>query len=638
MKFWLTLISVLFLSSIFAQSETESDATIKLKSMFIYNFAKYATWPEGSINDEFTLAILGSSDEATRFYDLMFDRYTGKEMQGSTLVIKNFKSIADINGAHLLFITKGYEHKLSEIERQTESFPTLTVANSFPFNSTMINFVQQNNKMMFSINKADLKSKNIELGPVLYKMAVEINSEKEWYSLIDKLEEQLKSNVQSVSKEDLLELIEQYKEKEKQIKEKEEEIKKQNVTLQEQEMILKARKGEVTDVEKKLKIFNEMLDSLNKEVAIQNGIVAEQIKTIKTKEIEIDLKEQELANKEIEIKKKNAIVQQQGLTISNKDQEISGKNKVISQKDEELSQKEKIQILTYLIIVIIIILAIIFYVNYLNKKKSNALIQQKNKDLEKQKKQIEEAHKEITDSITYAKRIQSAILPPDRVVKEYLQNSFILYKPKDVVAGDFYWMEHIDGKILFAAADCTGHGVPGAMVSVVCNNALNRSVREYGISDPGQLLDKTKELVQKEFEKSEEEVKDGMDIALCCLDGNKLTYAGAHNPLWIIRDGEVIETKADKQPIGRFEFGKPFTTHRIDLQKGDTLYVFSDGYADQFGGDKGKKYKTLNMKRFLTSIQDQPMDKQKELIDQEFENWKGSLEQIDDVCVIGVRV
>ncbi len=251
---------------------------------------------------------------------------------------------------------------------------------------------------------------------------------------------------------------------------------------------------------------------------------------------------------------------------------------------------------------------------------------------------LEEQHKEITDSINYAKRIQSAILPPNKIVKEYLEDSFILYKPKDVVAGDFYWMEHSEGKVFFAAADCTGHGVPGAMVSVVCNNALNRSVREYGMNTPGDILDKTKELVIKEFEKSEDEVKDGMDIALCCLEGNKLTYSGANNPLWIVRSQEIIEIKADKQPIGKFEFEKPFTTHEMDLIKGDSLYIFSDGYPDQFGGEKGKKYKTGNLKKLLLSIQNHPMEKQRNLLNDEFEKWRGSIEQIDDVCVIGVRI
>lgn len=274
-------------------------------------------------------------------------------------------------------------------------------------------------------------------------------------------------------------------------------------------------------------------------------------------------------------------------------------------------------------------------------------------EIREQKAEIEEAHREITDSIAYAKRIQGAILPPLKLVKEYLAKSFVLYKPKDVVAGDFYWMQPEGDTTYFAAADCTGHGVPGAMVSVVCNNALNRSVKEFGLKKPGEILDKTRELVITEFEKSEEDVKDGMDIALVSLsfdkDGGRKTedgtgailqYAGAHNPLWIIRKGatEIEEIKANKQPIGKFDEPKPYTNHEIDLKEGDTLYVFSDGYVDQFGGEKGKKFKSLNFKRLLLSIQDQDMESQRSTIDEAFENWKGELEQIDDVCVIGVRL
>ena len=192
--------------------------------------------------------------------------------------------------------------------------------------------------------------------------------------------------------------------------------------------------------------------------------------------------------------------------------------------------------------------------------------------------------------------------------------------------------------MLFAAADCTGHGVPGAMVSVICNNGLNRSVREYGLTDPGKILDKTREIVISEFEKSEEEVKDGMDIALCSIENNILKYAGAHNPLWIIRNDEIIECKANKQPIGKYDSLESYKTHLVELQQGDSIYIFSDGFADQFGGEKGKKLKTGNLKKLLLSFQNESMQKQKDLLNQAFENWKGELEQLDDVCVIGVRI
>ncbi|UKN01097.1 SpoIIE family protein phosphatase [Paracrocinitomix mangrovi] len=258
--------------------------------------------------------------------------------------------------------------------------------------------------------------------------------------------------------------------------------------------------------------------------------------------------------------------------------------------------------------------------------------------------------REITDSISYAKSIQKAILPSDKRVNECLQECFIIYKPKDIVAGDFYWLEPFKDSsgtegILLAAADCTGHGVPGAMVSVICNNALNRAVREYKIFEPGKILDQCREIVIKEFEKSEVEVKDGMDIALVSLALNThshsvLKYAGAHNPLWIVRNGgtTVEEIKADKQPIGKFDSPQPYQTHKIQLNKGDVFYIFSDGYTDQFGGPKGKKYKAKAFKELLLSIQNLSMVEQKSAIDKTFENWKDKLDQVDDVCVIGVRI
>ncbi|MBK9192697.1 MAG: tetratricopeptide repeat protein [Crocinitomicaceae bacterium] len=266
--------------------------------------------------------------------------------------------------------------------------------------------------------------------------------------------------------------------------------------------------------------------------------------------------------------------------------------------------------------------------------------------VEEQKHIVEEKNKEITDSINYAKRIQAAILPPDRLVKNFLPDSFVLYKPKDIVAGDFYWLHQADDEILFAAADCTGHGVPGAMVSVVCNNALNRSVREYGLKDPGKILDKTREIVIAEFEKSDEEVKDGMDISLVAIQSEfengkrKLNWAGANNPLWILRKGsiEIEEIKPDKQPIGKYADAKPFKTNGINLQKGDALYIFTDGYQDQFGGEKGKKFKASNLKNLIIENKEKSMTEQKEIINSAFEGWKGNLEQVDDVCVIGLRI
>jgi serine phosphatase RsbU (regulator of sigma subunit) len=289
----------------------------------------------------------------------------------------------------------------------------------------------------------------------------------------------------------------------------------------------------------------------------------------------------------------------------------------------------------HIIMFLIFIITSIFFIFF---KSDNLAFQKK---ILHQKEIIEEKNKDITASITYAKRLQEAILPPKSIIESYLPDSFILFKPKDIVAGDFYWMEtSSEQKILFAAADCTGHGVPGAMVSVVCSNALNRAVKEFGISEPGKILDKVKELVVETFQKSESEVRDGMDISLLSIDKatNKLEWAGANNPLLILRNKELIEFKPDKQPIGKVDITIPFKTHQFTLAKGDLLYTFTDGFADQFGGPKGKKFKYAQLKELLVSIHSLPMPEQLLKINSEIEVWRGNLEQVDDILLAGIRI
>ena len=284
-------------------------------------------------------------------------------------------------------------------------------------------------------------------------------------------------------------------------------------------------------------------------------------------------------------------------------------------------------------IILMIGLVVLTIKGYQQKKRDNFLINE-------QKAEVEEKNQEITDSITYAKRIQDAILPPSLELNKHLKDGFVLYKPKDIVAGDFYWLEVIDDVVFYAAADCTGHGVPGAMVSVVCHGALNRAVREFKLTNPADILNKVRELVVEAFNTSSDNIKDGMDIALCALnfETNQLTFSGANNSLYIISKGVLREIKANKQPIGRYVTSEPFTKHEIQLIKGDTVYVFTDGYADQFGGDKGKKFKYEPFREMLLANQTKSMDDQKMFLDKTFEVWKGELEQVDDVCVIGVRV
>lgn len=304
--------------------------------------------------------------------------------------------------------------------------------------------------------------------------------------------------------------------------------------------------------------------------------------------------------------------------------------------DENAATNKRQKIVTWSIglgLFMVLIFSISLYKRFLLTQKQKHII-------EEQKMIVDEKNTEILDSITYAKRLQDAILPPIKMVKEQFSQSFILFKPKDIVAGDFYWFEQIDELILFAAADCTGHGVPGAMVSVVCSNALNRAVKEFKITEPGKILDKVRELVVETFQKSESEVKDGMDISLCSFNKktNQLKWAGANNPLWMIRNLELIEYKANKQAIGKTDTPAPFTTHSIQLQKNDTLYLFTDGYADQFGGPKGKKFKHAQLKDILKSIQTISTEEQAIYLNKQLTDWKGTLEQVDDILIIGIHI
>lgn len=236
--------------------------------------------------------------------------------------------------------------------------------------------------------------------------------------------------------------------------------------------------------------------------------------------------------------------------------------------------------------------------------------------------------------------MQEAILPSQSFINHFILHNFILYKPKDLVAGDFYWAEEISDLFFIAAADSTGHGVPGAMVSVVCSNALNRSVKEFNILETGKILDKTRDLVLETFAKGGNEVKDGMDISLLCIDAKnkQVFWSGANNSLLYISNGSLTEIKADKQPIGKTEFPKPFTTHRIAYQENTHFYLYTDGFADQFGGPKGKKYKQKQFAELLLNVYDNPTQEQMQTINNNFENWKSNLEQVDDVCVIGIKI
>ena len=286
--------------------------------------------------------------------------------------------------------------------------------------------------------------------------------------------------------------------------------------------------------------------------------------------------------------------------------------------------------------------------------KTSLMVNKEKEKVEKIQEQLAEKNKHITDSIRYAKIIQQAIMPPISDIKKALPESFIFFQPKDIVSGDFYWFTKVDNKIIIAAVDCTGHGVPGAFMSMIGNETLNNIVIERKITEPGKILERLQAGIRLTLRqhRKESEARDGMDVAICCLtpvsgdsqkdsefNGGLLQFAGANNTLYFVNnqgDATLSQFKGD-QSIS-FENMNRFTNHEIKIKKQDTFYIFSDGYADQFGGSMKKKFKYKRLRNLFVSMQDEPMQQQEEIIRKTFENWKGSQEQVDDVLIIGVRI
>jgi serine phosphatase RsbU (regulator of sigma subunit)/TPR repeat protein len=336
------------------------------------------------------------------------------------------------------------------------------------------------------------------------------------------------------------------------------------------------------------------------------------------------------------------------------------------QKLEQEQELQKQQYLTYLFIggfIMLLAVALLIYKNNKTKQKANKLLAEQNNEIETQaeelqqnneelnttldlvsiqKAEIEHSHKHITASINYAKRIQTAILPSEKLRAEILPEHFILFKPRDIVSGDFYWMQKMDNYLFVAVADCTGHGVPGAFMSMLGISYLNEIIRKKEINQANQVLNELRNRIKETLDQTGKkgESKDGMDIAFYVIDTNtnKLQFSGANNPLYIFRNKELIIYKANRQPIGIHIKEKPFSNHEIQLETGDSIYAFSDGYVDQFGGENGQKYLKKRFKETLTNIQDMNMKEQKQILEQELTNWQGKSKQIDDILVLGIKV
>jgi serine phosphatase RsbU (regulator of sigma subunit) len=328
------------------------------------------------------------------------------------------------------------------------------------------------------------------------------------------------------------------------------------------------------------------------------------------------------------------IAQMEALYQTQKD----GKVKLLEQ-EAEINELQLRRRATYLgaaaaVTFLLGLMSLMAFFAYRSKSKINAVLERKNHLIEAQKK-------EITDSIRYAENIQRALLPHSDVLQTVFPDSFLFHRPKDIVSGDFYWIYDFPDRVYFAVVDCTGHGVPGAFMSFIGTSALNRAITDLGLITPSDILSSLSDQVSETFRSGQgADVKDGMDLALCCYfkQTGELHYAGAYNPLWVMRNGEMEIIRADKQPVGNMSSHSPFTNHILNVTAGDAVYLFSDGFADQFGGAHDKRIGSATFRSTLLAMRTKSLKEQGIALAAYFDAWKGSAEQVDDVCVMGIKI
>lgn len=646
----LALCILLLAHSAYAQSTNEEQdnalARAALKSVLISNFLQYVEWPEAD-RSVFQIGVVQDQVLA----DQLQQMHLKEHPKHGRIEVNTLPNLSQADDMDMLVCSKSSGFSSNDLFSSISDQAVLLVTEGYPYNSTMINFVFDGTQLKYEINNSNLTVQGFKGNDLLYNLADEV-SEEDWEAL-------LKSAREALS---------------------EESNRRQALEAQNEEMLndIRAMSDRMSSLSSQVRALEEKIDEEKRALAAIKAEAAQERQAFEAIQAQLSEKERALKQSESELEESKSALAQNEAQVAQAEAQLAEKTRKLRDANDEynavltrmnrltalLENQKLVNLILVAIGLLISALAVIAFINFQKQRKQAVIIAGQRDTLEEAHKELAIKNEEILDSITYARRIQQAILPPQRIVKNYLEESFILYRPKDIVAGDFYWMRTIDEKVIFTAADCTGHGVPGAIVSVVCSNALNRSVREFGLTSPEKILDKTLELVINRFNKNEEEVKDGMDIALCALNttNNHLEFAGAHNPLWLVtkpglhdelidqggdvvrthqvdgKDDLLIEIKANKQPIGKASEVVPYTLHNIQLQKGDTIYLFSDGYPDQFGGPKGKKFKYRSFKDLLISINGESMSRQKDILERTFEDWKGDLDQVDDVCVIGVRV
>ena len=580
----LIIFSTLLLFSsftLFSQSSAEQKKGM-IKAAFVYKFTQNVFWPEEDKMKEFVICVLGSPS-LTKNLQLVpkFAKFRNR----LPIRVVSIKTLNEMPKCDMLVIDGSRDENYWALYSKIRGKSVLMVAENMPdYKKSMICFTEVGDNLKYITNKTKLDESGLAIKKDLYKLAIQ--KEGEWKSIVEKLTDIVQNGGKTLDKSDVKQMLSAYKNLEDEKKEKEEKLLR-------------------------------VADSLNSISAALTAKIAEE--EVVTKRI----KEQEKKAQEL-------------------DKEIKVKQVEISEKEKTLKDKDRVILIIAALSLLGIILLLFSIRSNNQRRKANKLLSQQKSEIERQKHLVDEKQKEILDSINYAKRIQTALMANAKMMNENLPEHFIFFKPKDIVAGDFYWASPVEDGFVYITADSTGHGVPGAFMSLLNISKLNDAINKNK-SRPDLVLNEVKDGIIKALnpEGSQEESKDGMDAILCKLDHKnmKLQYAAANNSFCIVRGREVITCKADKMPVGKsHDDSSRFTFNELQLEKGDMIYTFTDGYGDQFGGPEGKKFKHKNLRDVLLEVAPLPINKQKEIVANRFEDWKGDLEQVDDVLVIGVRV
>jgi serine phosphatase RsbU (regulator of sigma subunit) len=538
-----------------------------------------------------------------------------------------FRNENQILHTQLLYVNKNSGFNLNKVRAKLEGQKTLLLTEGYEFRESMINFIGvEGEAPKYGVNEDMINKAGMKVNSNLLFQA--IKTKEDWENLFGKANEQI-----IIQRDTIRQQLEM--------------IIVQKAEIVHQKALLDSLDKEITTKVKTLNEKQKILENQFVQISHQKGEISVQKQTIVVQQKEVQIQKDTLARQKEKINIQLAKIDGQLKRISEQDSKIKFQLEAIA--------KQKL-ILYFVILALLLVSFLGYYIyrGYKIKKEANIKLEEKNRTISLQKDEIEKQRdiaaaqrdqiayqkRHIEDSILYAKRIQTALIPSLELFSDKLEH-FVLYKPLAIVSGDFYWVSSFENPQVIISADCTGHGVPGAFMSMLGVTMLNEIVNNKHITSPEQIIENLRQGIIKSLKQvaAEDSIKDGMDIAVCCVDfdNNILWYAGANSPLYHVRGGELTHYRADKMPVAIHYRMEPFTLHRIELQKGDAFYIFSDGYADQFGGPNQKKFMSMQLRETLVTMSAMPMLQQGERLNQIFEEWMGDSPQIDDVTMIGVR-